>query len=227
MAEINSTPQNRRKLAARAGGHYRFDGSDERIQLDVRVLDFRPERTIVEYRATDADLIAAGIVTADFFTPCRGRKRIDAAGRRVHFHRRRGVTHLVFSGDPLIEPLLPGVSREDIEAEREDFKISRRKYEREQQILEAAEVAAAAENTTPALYLKAAAVPIRNLVVLSGHFSPRLMNKVHEYLGRIEEQIAVETERLTERGAIRGSGSTVCRRRPSYLRLVVDNTARS
>jgi hypothetical protein len=63
--------------------------------------------------------------------------------------------------------------------------------------------------------VKAAAQQLRRLVAIARRLSPDLKQHVSEYLGRIEERLEMESERIAE-AKVKGP-------RPSYLRLVVDN----
>jgi hypothetical protein len=177
----------------------------------------------VEYRGLETDVIAAGIATAEFFTPQPGRGRDDAAGRSVWLRRRKdGVRIVTFLGDPFLQPCLPGITSELVSAALAE---DERAHGTHEQICARARAVASQwvsppEPTTLETYLKAAAAPIRNLVVIAGRFSPLLMDKVHRHLIQIEELIAAETQRMATRGS---EPRRAPRPRPSFLKLVVDN----
>ena len=72
----------------------------------------------------------------------------------------------------------------------------------------------AAEPITPATYLDAAQAPLKNLAVIALDFEGTLGWEVLERVGAIDRLMAAEKER------------SLAARRPSFLRLVVDNTVR-
>lgn len=213
-------------------GRYRFDGSDERIQFHVHILDHEPHRVIVEYRGTDADLIAAGIVTEDFFSSCRGRRRTDTAGRWVNLRRIRGVTRLRFHGDPLAEPQLPGAIREEIEEAREDFKIRLREFAEAHESQTPMDDADSVVEETAAEWKKRRKGSIfRAMVYVEGamdwlhqkerfQFADSDTKRMRSIVGRFigEMQTAIEQAKVVD---------TETSMRPSYLRLVVVDNERS
>lgn len=72
--------------------------------------------------------------------------------------------------------------------------------------------AEAVEPLASETYLQAAAVPLATLSEFAGHFSEQLGMEVRQRLGQIDAMLKKERERLAEL------------RRPSHLRLVIDNT---
>jgi hypothetical protein len=166
----------------------------------------------VEYRGTESQLIAAGIVTAEFLVPRPGHPRRDGAGRRVKLERRlEGIRVVTFYGDPFAAPRLHAITEELVNEAIEE----RQRFDREDREREVQYVEPVSEPTTDMAYIDAAAMPLKNLSGIAQHFSKQLGNEVWERIGQIIRLLDKERERMAER------------RRPSYLRLVVDNEART
>jgi hypothetical protein len=162
----------------------------------------RPEpdlRLFVEYRGTERNLIAAGIVTRNFLAPRPGRKRIDAAGRRISLKRRLGGIRVVtFSGDLFQERRLPAITRELVDEAIEE----RRRYDGER------EPTQAPDPTSSVHYRLGLA-----LGRLSGIADDDAT--AEEFIALLPAVEAKLLARKSKRG--------IERKRPGFLRLVVDN----
>jgi len=162
----------------------------------------------VNYWGTQDDLIAAGIVTPEFFIPQPGRKRVDAAGRWVWLRRPSrlsGIVWLHYHGDPLIEPRLPRVTVEAINEAFAEYK------QRARELLQSE-----APKSTPPNFDEADLV-FTLLKVIN--------RKLDSFPAPLPVEIGrhlVAIERLIDK-AQASPGQP--RPRPSFLHLVVDNTS--
>jgi hypothetical protein len=175
-------------------------------------------RMCVEYRGTDAELIAAGIVTAEFLVPRPGHRRCDKAGRWVRLERRlEGIRVATFYGDPLAAPRLQAISRELVNEAIKKLRNVVQVHEYRPHLFGALEPFTAEQK-----YLDAAEVPLEALARIAGHFchlSPMFAGKLEQSIVWIRGMLKTERGRLL-------AESPSARVRPSHLRLVVDNEVR-
>jgi hypothetical protein len=183
-------------------------------RVELRITTFWPirKRALIEYRGTETDLIAAGIVTPKFFLRATGRRREDAAKRYITITRLKGRMRLAFNGNPLADPQLPGVSAEAVEAVAEEYRRELREVCREP----------APEPELPPLARADFCKSMLEMVqrCASGDH-PRWPDPLPKQTqSRIDRHVAVILEELGLGKAFAGAGVA----RPSHLRLVVDNS---
>jgi hypothetical protein len=188
----------------------------------------------VEYRGTDAELIAAGVVTTEFLVPCPGRPRRDAAGRRVKLERRlEGIRVVTVYGDPFTEPRLPAVSQELVNEAIEERRHNNDREDRQREhvfetpLPEPRERLAERAIVRPPSLLMARCPPellaarlqavtgLAHLATLADNFPAQVTGEIWRRVTSLEELMRRELERLAP-AEPRGG--------PSFLKLVVNNT---
>jgi hypothetical protein len=168
-------------------------------------------KIVIVYLGTPEELIAAGCGPAKLIGPWRpGSRRLDSEGHKAHVKKLKGKRNgqIEFERYKPIESAigLPGITRESVERYISRYRAEWREWKQWHAR------STAAEPLTDRNDLTAATVLIERVIDIYNHFPPRLMGKIGIYLGRIQEQLLIESECIAERRATR-----------SHLRLVVDN----
>jgi hypothetical protein len=179
-------------------------------------VEFRIQQHSVQYSGSAEDLISAGVVSRQMVTDKTGRiyargnhTRRDAAGGKIHVRYLKYEVVVDFF-DALDAGLtLPGVTDELLTAaaaKAEAIAECQRSYRR---MDEAPAEEEAPESITDLLHTAAAL--LKSLASVAMDFENSFGRKILERVGAIDRLIAAEREQ------------PLAKRRPSYLRLVIDN----
>jgi hypothetical protein len=186
----------------------------DRVELRIKTFWPERERVLIEYRGTETDLIAAGIVTPKIFLRATGRRREDAAKRYITIKRLKGRVRLAFNGNPFADPQLPGVSAEAVDAVTEEYRRELREVCREP-LLEPELLPLARAD-----FCKSILETVQRCASGDHPSWPDPLPKQTQ--SRIDRHVAVILGEFGLGKAFAGAGVA----RPSYLRLVVDNEVR-